>query len=118
MDEAGLDQAYREMYDAYSRVFTRCGLKFRPVLADSGQIGGGYTHEFMVLAENGEATIAYCDSCDFAANIEIAEAKPVACEDKHGHGGDRKDRDAKHRNHRRHLQLPRRYAREFHQEVC
>lgn len=83
MDEAGLDQAYREMYDAYSRVFTRCGLKFRPVLADSGQIGGGYTHEFMVLAENGEATIAYCDSCDFAANIEIAEAKPVACEDKH-----------------------------------
>ena len=81
MDEAGLDQAYQEMYDAYSRVFSRCGLTFRPVLADSGQIGGGYTHEFMVLAENGEATIGYCDSCDYAANIEIAEAKPEPWDD-------------------------------------
>ena len=81
MDEAGLDQAYQEMYDAYSRVFSRCGLTFRPVLADSGQIGGGYTHEFMVLAENGEATIGYCDFCDYAANIEIAEAKPEPWDD-------------------------------------
>ena len=83
MDDAGLDAAYKDMYQAYSNVFTRCGLTFRPVLADGGQIGGGYTHEFMVLAENGEATIAYCDSCDYAANIEIAEATPVACEDAH-----------------------------------
>lgn len=81
IDEAGLDIAYKDMYDAYCNVFNRCGLTFRPVLADSGQIGGGYTHEFMVLAENGEGTIAYCDKCDFAANIEIAEASPVAVED-------------------------------------
>ena len=82
MDEAGLDAAYKAMYEAYSRIFSRLGLTFRPVLADSGQIGGGYTHEFMVLAENGEATIAYCDHCDYAANIEIAEARPVSWTDK------------------------------------
>src|SRR5699024_4871735 len=71
-DQAGLDASYKAMYDAYTNVFTRCGLTFRPVEADSGAIGGGYTHEFMVLAENGEATIVYCDKCDYAANIEIA----------------------------------------------
>lgn len=71
-DEAGLDESYKAMYDAYTRIFKRCGLTFRPVEADSGAIGGGYTHEFMVLAENGEATIVYCDDCDYAANIEIA----------------------------------------------
>lgn len=71
-DEAGLDESYKAMYAAYSRIFTRCGLTFRPVEADSGAIGGGFTHEFMVLAENGEATIVYCDDCDYAANIEIA----------------------------------------------
>ncbi len=77
-DQAGLDESYQAMYEAYSRIFTRCGLKFRPVEADSGAIGGGYTHEFMVLAENGEATIVYCDHCDYAANIEIAPcARPV-----------------------------------------
>lgn len=81
IDQAGLDAAYEDMYQAYSNVFTRCGLDFRAVLADSGQIGGGYTHEFMVLAENGEATIAYCDSCDYAADIEVAEAAPVDCSD-------------------------------------
>ncbi len=83
IDTNGLDKAYDDMYQAYSNVFSRCGLDFRAVLADSGQIGGGYTHEFMVLAENGEGTIAFCDSCDYAANIEIAEAKPHACEDAH-----------------------------------
>lgn len=71
-DEAGLDESYQVMYDAYMRIFSRLGLTFRPVEADSGAIGGGYTHEFMVLAENGEATIVYCDGCDYAANIEIA----------------------------------------------
>lgn len=54
-DEAGLDESYNAMYQAYSNIFTRCGLTFRPVEADSGAIGGGYTHEFMVLADNGEA---------------------------------------------------------------
>lgn len=71
-DEEGLEVSYRVMYDAYTRIFNRCGLTFRPVEADGGAIGGGYTHEFMVLAENGEATIVYCDDCDYAANIEIA----------------------------------------------
>lgn len=78
-DEAGLDESYNAMYQAYSNIFTRCGLTFRPVEADSGAIGGGYTHEFMVLADNGEATIVYCDSCDYAADIEIAPcAEPAS----------------------------------------
>lgn len=74
-DQAGLDESYRKMYEAYSRIFTRCGLKFRPVEADPGAIGGsGGTHEFMVIADSGEAAIVYCDSCDYAANVEKAEA--------------------------------------------
>lgn len=74
-DEAGLDVSYKKMYDAYTRIFTRCGLEFRPVEADSGAIGGSNTHEFMVIAESGEAAIVFCDKCDYAANIEKAEAK-------------------------------------------
>lgn len=73
-DEAGLDVSYKKMYDAYSRIFTRCGLKFRTVEADSGAIGGSSTHEFMVMAESGEAAILYCDDCKYAANTEKAEA--------------------------------------------
>ncbi len=73
-DEAGLDISYQKMYDAYSRIFARCGLRFRPVEADSGAIGGSTTHEFMVMAESGEAAILYCDTCDYAANTEKAEA--------------------------------------------
>lgn len=73
-DEAGLDISYRKMYDAYTRIFTRCGLAFRPVEADSGAIGGSTTHEFMVMAESGEAAILFCDTCDYAANTEKAEA--------------------------------------------
>jgi len=80
-DEAGLDVSYRKMYQAYSNIFTRCGLKFRPVEADSGAIGGNATHEFMVLAENGEATIVYCNDCDYAANIEIAPCYPEKLEE-------------------------------------
>ncbi|MFP5528106.1 proline--tRNA ligase [Peptococcus simiae] len=75
LDEAGLDAAYEDMYQAYTNVFNRCGLTFRPVLADAGQIGGGYTHEFNVLAENGESVLAICPDCDYAANQEIAEVK-------------------------------------------
>lgn len=71
-DEAGLDASYRKMYDAYTSVFRRCGLKFRPVQADSGAIGGSDTHEFMVIADSGEAEIVYCPECDYAANVEIA----------------------------------------------
>lgn len=74
-DQTGLDVSYRKMYEAYSRIFTRCGLKFRPVEADPGAIGGsGGTHEFMVMADSGEAAIVYCDSCNYAANVEKAEA--------------------------------------------
>ena len=72
-DFAALDVSYQKMYDAYSRIFDRMGLNYRAVEADSGAIGGDDTHEFMVLAENGEATIAYCDSCSYASNIEITE---------------------------------------------
>ena len=73
MDEAGLEESYKSMYDAYTRIFTRCGLTFRPVEADSGAIGGSGTHEFMAIAEAGEADIVYCTKCDYAANIEIGK---------------------------------------------
>jgi prolyl-tRNA synthetase len=76
-DEEGLAVSYQKMYNAYSNIFSRCGLKFRPVEADSGAIGGNASHEFMVLAENGEAEIVYCNECDYAANIEIAPCKPA-----------------------------------------
>ncbi|WP_286883721.1 proline--tRNA ligase [Aneurinibacillus sp. UBA3580] len=69
----GLDKSYQDMYDAYTRIFTRAGLTFRAVEADAGAIGGKGTHEFMALSEIGEDTIAYCTSCDYAANLEKAE---------------------------------------------
>lgn len=75
-DEAQLQESYQAMYEAYERVFARCGLQARPVEADSGAIGGDTTHEFMVLAESGEAQVVYCDSCAYAANVEKAELRP------------------------------------------
>ncbi|CAH1221944.1 Proline--tRNA ligase [Paenibacillus plantiphilus] len=70
----GLDSSYRSMYDAYCRIFARCGLNYRPVEADAGAIGGeGGTHEFMALADIGEDTVVSCMSCDYAANLEKAE---------------------------------------------
>jgi prolyl-tRNA synthetase len=74
-DEQSLDGMYRSMYDAYTAIFKRCGLNFRAVEADSGNIGGSVTHEFHVLADSGEDTIASCDSCDYAANLEKAAAR-------------------------------------------
>ena len=74
-----LDETYQDMYKAYSAIFTRLGLNFRAVIADAGSIGGSGTHEFMVLSEIGEDTIAYSDSSDYAANIEMAEVVAV-CE--------------------------------------
>jgi len=71
-DDEGADASYRSMYDAYRRVFSRLALRFRAVEADSGAIGGSFSHEFMVLAETGEDTIASCTSCSFAANVERA----------------------------------------------
>ena len=73
-DKASLDDTYRAMYDCYTRVFTRLGLKFRAVAADTGAIGGTGSHEFHVLADSGEDAIAYCPASDYAANVELAEA--------------------------------------------
>jgi len=73
VDEKGLDESYQKMVKAYQRIFTRCGLKFRAVEAESGLIGGSFSHEFMVLAETGEETIVSCTRCSYAANIEKAE---------------------------------------------
>ena len=73
IDDTAADVSYKTMYDAYSRIFTRCGLTFRPVEADSGAIGGSNTHEFMAIAEAGEADIIHCSACDYAANIEIGK---------------------------------------------
>lgn len=77
-DEEGLDLSYRNMYDTYTRIFTRCGLDFRAVEADSGAIGGNASHEFTALADNGESRIVCCDSCDMAATDERAECVDAA----------------------------------------
>lgn len=76
--EQDLDETYRNVFEAYQRIFTRLGLRFRPVEADTGTIGGSSSHEFMVLAETGEEQIAACDSCGYAANVERAETVPPA----------------------------------------
>ncbi|OGA00891.1 MAG: proline--tRNA ligase [Betaproteobacteria bacterium RIFCSPLOWO2_02_67_12] len=73
-DHAGLEREYRNMYDTYSRIFTRLGLGFRAVAADTGAIGGTGSHEFQVLADSGEDAIAWCPESDYAANVELAEA--------------------------------------------
>jgi prolyl-tRNA synthetase len=73
-DKVSMLKSYQAMYDAYMRIFTRLGLKFRPVRADTGQIGGSASHEFQVLADSGEDAIAYCPDSDYAANVELAEA--------------------------------------------
>ena len=73
IDEKGLDISYHKMVEAYKRIFTRCGLKFRMVEAESGVIGGSYSHEFMVLAETGEEMIVSCTRCPYGANLEKAD---------------------------------------------
>lgn len=76
-DEAGLDISYKKMHKAYTNVFTRCGLTFRPVVADSGAIGGEGSHEFMALSEVGEGNILFCNHCNYAATDEIAAVDPL-----------------------------------------
>ncbi len=76
LDDAGASASYEKMYQAYRRIFERCGLKFRAVEADTGNIGGSSSHEFMVLAETGEDDIVSCDACEYAANVEKAELRP------------------------------------------
>lgn len=80
-DEEALDKSYKSMYDAYTRIFTRCGLNFRPVEADSGAIGGSGSHEFMVIADSGEAEIVFCTECEYAANVEKAELAAISSVD-------------------------------------
>ncbi|WP_026842076.1 proline--tRNA ligase [Citrifermentans bremense] len=75
VNEAGADVSYEKMYKAYRRIFERCGLKFRAVEADTGTIGGSYSHEFMVLADSGEDAIVSCSACEYAANMEKAETR-------------------------------------------
>ena len=75
LDDTGAGIAYEKMYQAYRRIFARCGLKFRAVEADTGNIGGSSSHEFMVLADSGEDAIVSCDSCEYAANVEKAEIR-------------------------------------------
>ncbi|HUO56607.1 MAG TPA: proline--tRNA ligase [bacterium] len=78
VDDAACDKTYWAMFEAYKRIFKRCGLLCSPVEADSGLIGGSFTHEFMVLAETGEAAIALCEACGYAANMEKAQGNPAA----------------------------------------
>jgi len=80
LDDAGADKSYEKMYQAYRRIFERCGLKFRAVEADTGNIGGSSSHEFMVLAETGEDAIVSCDTCNYAANVEKAELRGPAAQ--------------------------------------
>ena len=80
VDATGADKSYEIMYNAYARIFQRCGLTFRAVEADSGSIGGSYSHEFMVLADTGEDEIVNCLSCSYAANLEKAEVKASVLE--------------------------------------
>ena len=72
-EEPGADKSYQIMFDAYNRIFKRCGLQFRAVEADTGSIGGSFSHEFMVLADTGEDQLVNCLKCDYAANLEKAE---------------------------------------------
>jgi prolyl-tRNA synthetase len=74
--EKGAEITYQKMYDAYQRIFKRCGLSFRAVEADTGTIGGSFSHEFMVLAETGEDTLVICKNCVYAANLEKAAVEP------------------------------------------
>jgi prolyl-tRNA synthetase len=77
-DLAGLQASYQVMFDAYTRIFTRFGLKFRAVAADNGAIGGTGSHEFHVIASTGEDALVYCPTSDYAANMEAAEAMPLS----------------------------------------
>lgn len=75
VSDKAAELSYRKMYEAYQRIFTRCGLDFRAVQADSGAIGGSFSHEFMVLAKTGEDTVVFCQECEYAANMEKAVVK-------------------------------------------
>ncbi|RLB23184.1 MAG: proline--tRNA ligase [Deltaproteobacteria bacterium] len=90
VDEEAANKSYERMYEAYTRIFTRCGLRFRAVEADTGAIGGSYSHEFMVLADTGEDQIVNCLKCQYAANLEKAEIRPLDSASATGSQGDDK----------------------------
>ncbi len=75
-DEEAAERSYKLMYDAYCRIFSRCGLSYSAVEADTGAIGGRFSHEFMVLAESGEDMVLSCEKCEYSANADLAEIKP------------------------------------------
>lgn len=75
-DDEGAEKSYQKMFEAYHNIFRRCGLRFRSVEADTGSIGGKYSHEFMVMAESGEDALVFCQKCSYAANLEKAEVVP------------------------------------------
>ena len=77
-DDESAKDTYQKMATAYANIFNRCGLGFKKVVADSGTIGGNFSHEFAVLAESGEDHIGFCSACDYASNLELAEAKAPA----------------------------------------
>lgn len=77
VDRADCEREYANMFSAYGRIFERCGLKYRPVEADTGAIGGSRSHEFQVLADSGEDAIVSCEKCEYAANVEKAEVAPA-----------------------------------------
>ncbi len=79
-DEKGLDVSYQNMYDTYSKIFTRLGLHYQVVLADTGNIGGNGSHQFMALSDIGESEIVYCDACGYAADVEKATSMPIEAE--------------------------------------
>src|SRR6478736_291764 len=82
VDVTDAQREYKRMYDTYQRIFTRCGLAFRAVEADTGNIGGSLSHEFQVLTETGEDALVACDSCDYAANVEQAVSRAPKAEPK------------------------------------
>ena len=92
-DDKGVDISYQKMFEAYMRIFTRCGLLFKAVEAETGTIGGHFSHEFMVLAETGEETIVSCTQCSYAANIEKADFKRIERDDPVRNGAEMKPLD-------------------------
>jgi prolyl-tRNA synthetase len=87
-------KSYNGMFAAYQRIFDRFGLTYRAVAADTGSIGGDASHEFQVIADTGEDAIVYCPTSDYAANIELAEALPLAAGPRGAHAGAGEDAHA------------------------
>ena len=94
------------MYDTYQRIFTRCGLAFRAVEADTGNIGGSLSHEFQVLTETGEDALVACDNCDYAANVEQAVARAPKARRPTPTAEQHEGRDARQAQHRGRVGVP------------